>query len=231
MRLTSLLRVLRSLPHSIYFNFHYLPFRQAVRLPILLYKPRFLKLKGSVRIESESFQIGMIRLGFPMVSLCPNSGIMIENHGGEILFKGRAGIGNASFISIGAKSTVEFGDYFQATALKLASYCGIKFASRVRFGWDCTVFDTDFHKLTKVNGWGYSKGYAPISIGPDSWIGMGTLVLKGTTLPDHCVVGARSTLIGKQDVPPYSVLGGSPATLKKAGYWRNIEDDKIEYFH
>lgn len=43
-------RDLRSLPYSIYFNFHYLPFRQAVKLPILLYKPKLLKLKGIVKI-------------------------------------------------------------------------------------------------------------------------------------------------------------------------------------
>lgn len=229
MRVSTLFRLLRSLPASVYFNFHYLPLRQAVQLPVLLYKPRFLELKGTVRIESDNIRTGMIQLGFPTVSLCPNTGIMLENHGGEIVFKGCAGIGNASHISIGAKSKVEFGNYFQATALKLASYCGMKFASRVRFGWDCTVVDTDFHKLTKVNGGGYSKGYAPVSIGSDTWIGMGTLILKGTLLPDYTTVGARSLLSGKYDVPSYSILGGSPATLKKTGYWRNIEDDKIEY--
>lgn len=230
MRLVTLFRILRSLPRSIYFNFHYLPFRQAAKLPILLYKPRFLELKGTVRIESETIRTGMIQLGFPMVSLYSNSGIMIENHGGEIVFKGHAGIGNASSISIGSTGKVEFGARYMATAaLKLASYCHIRFAPRVLCGWDCTFMDTDFHKLTKVNGGGYSKGYAPISIGSDTWIGMGTLVLKGTALPDHCVVGARSVLAGKQDVPPYSILGGSPATLKKTGYWRNIGDDGIEY--
>lgn len=155
MRLITLFRKLRSLPASIYFNFHYLPFRQAIRLPILLYKPHFLKLKGTVRIASDKIQTGMIRLGFPTVSLYPNSGIMIENHGGEILFKGRAGIGNASFLSIGPKGKVEFGEHFLATAgLKLTSYCSICFAPESLFGWDCTVMDTDFHKLTKVNGGG-----------------------------------------------------------------------------
>lgn len=42
--------VLRSLPSSIYFNFHYLPFKQAMRLPIWLYKPHFLALKGKIII-------------------------------------------------------------------------------------------------------------------------------------------------------------------------------------
>ena len=58
---------------------------------------------------------------------------------------------------------------------------------------------------------------------------MGTLILKGTLLPDYTTVGARSLLSGKYDVPSYSILGGSPAVLKKTGYWWNLEDDKIEY--
>ena len=230
MRISTLFRLLRSLPASVYFNFHYLPLWQAVKLPILLYKPRFLELKGTVRIESDNIRTGMIRLGFPTVSLYPNTGIMIENHGGEIVFKGRTKVGNASSISIGGKGRVEFGAHFEATAaLKLTSYCSVRFAPRVLCAWDCTFMDTDFHKLTKLNGGGYSKGYAPISIGSDTWIGMGTLVLKGTVLPDYTTVGARSLLSGRYEVPPYSILAGSPATLKKTGYWRNLEDDKIEY--
>ena len=43
-------RDLRSILQSVYFNFHYLPFSQAARLPILLYKPRLLKLQGNVKI-------------------------------------------------------------------------------------------------------------------------------------------------------------------------------------
>ena len=44
--------VLRSLPQTVYFNFHYLPFRQAIHLPILLYKPHLKELKGKVLISS-----------------------------------------------------------------------------------------------------------------------------------------------------------------------------------
>lgn len=51
MKFVNAIRVLRYLPWSIYFNFHYLPFGQAIHLPILLYKPRILKSKGHVKIE------------------------------------------------------------------------------------------------------------------------------------------------------------------------------------
>lgn len=42
---------LRSILWSIYFNFHYLPFKYAIKLPVILYKPHFRKLKGSIDLS------------------------------------------------------------------------------------------------------------------------------------------------------------------------------------
>lgn len=83
-------RILRYILHSVFFNFHYLPFHEAVKLPILLYKPKLLKLKGTIKIKQEDkIGFGMIRLGFPEVSLYPNTGIVFENYGGTVVFKGQ----------------------------------------------------------------------------------------------------------------------------------------------
>lgn len=196
----------RNIFQSLYFNLHYLPFKQAIKLPILLYKPRFLKLQGSVKIEG-NVKYGIIRLGFPTVSLYPNTGVTIENHGGAIIFNGRCSIGNNSYISIGSKGQVEFGDNFTATTtFRLTSYDRIIFGECVSFGWDTLVMDTDFHKLTKLSG-GYSKGYAPISIGLNNWFGNGCKIMKRTQTPDYCVISAGTILSGKVDAPEYSVIG------------------------
>lgn len=45
-------QVLCGLPFSIFFNLRYLPLRQALRLPILLYRPRFGALRGEVVIDT-----------------------------------------------------------------------------------------------------------------------------------------------------------------------------------
>lgn len=42
--------VLRSIIPTIYFNFHYLPFKQAIKLPIFLYKPHLKLMKGTITI-------------------------------------------------------------------------------------------------------------------------------------------------------------------------------------
>ena len=97
----------RSLLYSIYFNFRFLPFKQAVHLPILFYKPCFNELKGKFIIDCEKVKMGMIQLGALQCSLYPNSGIVFENHGGIVVFKGICVIGNASAISVGENGYLE----------------------------------------------------------------------------------------------------------------------------
>lgn len=223
-------RILRSIFSTIYFNFHYLPFSQAIKLPILLYKPKLLKVKGNIKIEKCKIKFGMIRLGFPTVSLYPNTGIVYENHGGTIVFNGLCSIGNNSAISIGTKAIVEFGDRFAAsTTLRLTSYNHITFGDKVRFGWDTLVMDTDFHKLTKLSG-GYSHGHAPVIIGSNNWFGNGCKIMKRTSTPDYCVVQGGTILSGPVSAPSYSVIGNdSHVVVKATGIWRNVDDDVIEY--
>jgi len=50
-------------------------------------------------------------------------------------------------------------------------------------------------------------------IGNDVWIGANATILRGVTIGDGAVVGANSTVT--KDVPPYSVVAGSPAKLIK----------------
>ena len=73
----------------------------------------------------------MIRIGSFIVSLYPNTGIVWENRGGEVIFDGYCSIGNASAISIGEKGIIQFGNNFRATArLKLTAFHYIHFKKK-----------------------------------------------------------------------------------------------------
>ena len=54
----------------------------------------------------------------------------------------------------------------------------------------------------------------PVIIGNDVWVGAGCFILRGVTIGDGAVVGANSVVTG--DVPPYSVVAGSPARIVKS---------------
>ena len=221
--------VLRSLPWTIYFNLHFLPFKQAIKLPIFLYKPRFGKLTGKIEIHAEHIKPGMIRLGKFQVSLYPNTGIYIHNEG-RIIFEGKALIGNNSFLSIGKTGTLKIGNALLAsTTLRLTSYHRIDIGENGRIGWDCLFMDTNFHKLRKEDGT-FSKGYAPIIIGKNNWIANGCRILSRTKTPDFCIISAGTIVNTTVNAPEHSIIG-NPRTFEilKTGIWRDLDNDTIEY--
>lgn len=51
----------------------------------------------------------------------------------------------------------------------------------------------------------------PVSIGAGSWLGHGTIVLPGSRVGTHVVIGAGSVVTG--EIPDFSVAVGSPARV------------------
>ena len=82
------LRTFFALIPSVIFCFWYLPFKQAIKIPIIVYCPRIFKFGGRVIIDSDKIYFGMIRLGLFITNQYPNAGIRWYNKG-TIVFKGR----------------------------------------------------------------------------------------------------------------------------------------------
>lgn len=55
--------------------------------------------------------------------------------------------------------------------------------------------------------------YAPITIGNNVWIGSNAVILPGVTIGEWAVVAAGAVVT--KDVPPYTVVGGTPARIIK----------------
>lgn len=53
----------------------------------------------------------------------------------------------------------------------------------------------------------------PTTIGNDVWIGFRSFIRSGVTIGDGAIIAAQSTVL--RDVPPYTVVGGSPAKIIK----------------
>ncbi|BBL87587.1 hypothetical protein VroAM7_02400 [Vibrio rotiferianus] len=54
---------------------------------------------------------------------------------------------------------------------------------------------------------------APVIIEDDVWVGTGAVILKGTYIPQGCVIAANAVVKGKLE--PYGIYAGIPA--KKIG--------------
>lgn len=216
---------------TVFYNFYYLPLRQAIVLPIWIHKPHFVKFyRGGIRIEADKIKPGMIRLGFWGGHMYPNNGITITNEG-LIVFKGECVIGNNSFIVTGVDSVVEFGDDFIAsTSFKLVSFIGIKFEEHNRIGWECTMMDTNFHPLYDLEKKQFKKAYGKICIGKNNWFGTQCLVMHSVTTPEFCIFGARSILTRGGRYESYCVHGGSPIKVLSRNVARIIGQDRIKKY-
>lgn len=66
----------------------------------------------------------------------------------------------------------------------------------------------------------------PIIIEDDCWIGTNTVITAGVTIGKHAVVAGGSVVT--KDVPPFSIVGGNPASILKqynavSGLWEKPE--------
>ena len=59
-------------------------------------------------------------------------------------------------------------------------------------------------------------------IGNDTWIGHGAIIMPGITIGDGAVVGSGA--IVTKDVPPYTIVVGSPAKILRRRFSPELED-------
>ena len=62
---------------------------------------------------------------------------------------------------------------------------------------------------------GHSAIVHACTIGNESLVGMGAVVLDGAEIGEQCLIGARALVVGGMKVPPGSLVLGSPARVVK----------------
>lgn len=67
---------------------------------------------------------------------------------------------------------------------------------------------------------------APVSIGDNTWIGEGVMIMPGVTIGKGCVIGAHSVV--SKSIPDFTVAVGSPAKVIKIfdfteNRWKKVE--------
>lgn len=223
--------MLISLPCSLYFNFHYLPFRQAIRMPVILYSPSFWALQGKVVIDSPQVHFGMIRLGLFNASINNEKGFVWMNEAGTVIFHGSFAAGPGSVMKIThPRAVLEIGDNVSnASSLKIDCHYRISIGERARLGWDVIIIDSNLHRLKNSDGSWAGKGYDAVEIGENSWISSQCVVLPGTKFPSYSVCALGSILNRDYAEGEKGLYAGRPAKLIKAGIWRDMSDNTINY--
>lgn len=207
-----------------------LPFKQAVKLPILLYKPKFYNIQSKITIKSNKIYPGMILLGTKGSSYDDHStGVRMNLYkGGRIIFNGTCRIGCNSIIEVGKHANLEFGDNFMATStLKLYCFCNIHFEDNVSLGWDQLIMDTNWHPLKDtITGKKYPSS-KPIFIGKNNWFGSRCVILPGVNTSDFSIFGL-GCILNKNTVSTEFTLHTTDTTIipQRHNIYRDLNDDK-----
>lgn len=219
--------ILRAFVPSVYICFKYLPIKQAIKMPIFIYKPHNCRFKGRISIDAEKVTTGMIRIGFLTSAVYPNTGVSM-NIDGQLVFKGKCYIGNDSYIVVGEQGHLVLGDHFKATCgLKLICMHDIELGRQTLLGWEVVVIDSNFHPLYDREKKEFKKAYDKIRISDNNWFAMHCIIMPGVTTPEHCVFGARSTLTKGSVYESYCVHGGNPIHVLSRNVERIIGQDTI----
>ncbi len=118
----------------------------------------------------------------------------------EILISGRLSVGNF----------VKF-----TQNILISSGAEIKIDDYSLFGENVSIRDGDHDSSIEKPITFQTYTYRPVHIGKDVWIGAGSYILSGSSIPDGVVIGANSIVLGKCHLRSYSIYAGSPVKYIK----------------
>ena len=114
-------------------------------------------------------------------------------------------------VTLGANSSVFFGAVLRGDRAPITIGAGTNIQD------NCVVHvDYDYPVVVGEN---VTVGHGAIlhgcTVGDNTLIGMGAIVLDGAKIGDDCIIAAGAVVTGKMDAPAGSLLVGSPAVVAK----------------
>lgn len=182
---------------TIRFNFHYFKFKDALYLPVVVSRNvKFKKLSGKVILNT--VRPAAVKIGFGEVGIIDNKYVRtIWENKGTVIFGDYVDINAGN--KIACVGTLSFGDkcHFNGNS-DIICWKNIKFGNECLVSWECLFMDTDFHKIyDKHNKSEQINKDENITVGNHVWIGCKSTVLKGSNIPDECVIAACSIVTKK----------------------------------
>lgn len=203
-----------SILYSVYFNFRYLPFPLARKLPFLINYKTKVVIGKKARIEVPQVnKCFTIKLGYNSREYVPNNksnyfrieGVAIFGYNIEI-FRG------FNISTFGEKSRLLIGNNFLANNnFYLTTKTKIEIGEDVLVGWNSSIRNFGIHKIN-----GIVKN-DEIIIGNHIWLAAFVDILEGVNLKRNTVVATHSLVTSKINSihKRSSLIGGTPAKVLK----------------
>lgn len=206
---------------------------RGVRLPVV--RPVLAVVYGATQLASIAWHfVAKLTYREPLFRYrCAEVGKRLNLEGAPPLIIGAGRIGIGDDVTIGAPCTWDLGfSILPKGELIIGNRVSINYrniisvAKSVRIGddtliaGDVAIFDNISHPISPAKRLARAPitagDVAPVVIGRNVWIGIGSIVLRGVTIGDNSIVAAGSVVT--KSVPPNTLVAGNPAVpIKEIG--------------
>lgn len=207
--------LLKTYLRSLWFCLRYLPFRQALRVPILVSKLKVGTLRrGDIVFTTEPRRARVV-LGFTGTERRDSRAAYLSVHdGGKLVLGEHVTIARGTAIVINGARLSIGNNFFCNDDCFFTCDRDITIGNDNLYGWRVEMNTTDGHDILE-NGQ-LKERSKPITIGNHVWICADSHIGKGVMIADGCVVAQRSLVI-KKHLTPHTLIGGMPAKDIKNG--------------
>ncbi|NIU73790.1 MAG: hypothetical protein GWN71_09455 [Gammaproteobacteria bacterium] len=161
------------------------------------------RLQPGARLEIRAGAVTERRRGGVVFAIEPGGRVLV----GEGVWL-RSDVGTVRLVAFSGGSLELAPQAFLNGAL-VSAKAEVRVGRRSMIGPGSRVYDADQHDFDDA----HPERIEPVRIGDHVWIASDVTVMRGVTIGDHCVVGARSVVT--RSLPPHTLAHGAPA--KPAG--------------
>lgn len=205
---------------TVYFNFHYFDFKTAIKFPVFISRNILLKNTSGIIELPNTINTGTIKIGFKSIGVFDHKRSKgIWENKGKVVFTGQAFLGQGTKVSLGIDSKIVFGENLSITGeSQIISMKNMTFGNNCLISWDCLIMDTDFHSI-------YDSSNRIINlpkevvIGDQVWLGSRCTVLKGSKIPNNCIVGSGSIVTNSLNDSDCVYAGNPVKKIKEGVRW------------
>jgi acetyltransferase-like isoleucine patch superfamily enzyme len=167
--------------------------------------------KTIIKGFSNIYTSGLLQIGVNYVGFMHKHDRTYLNINGSLIFQGDYSIGKGCRFDIGGGAVAKFGRGHVNSNTNFIIMKGITIGDECSISWGCEFLDEDFHD---INYTGKKEREPSIEIGNHVWIGSNVTVLKGSRIPDGCVIASGSVVcsVFKKN---NCLLAGNPAKVIK----------------
>ncbi len=170
-------------------------------------------IKGARNIETR----GLLQIGMNPVAMMHKHDHTLLNIKGRLTFLDNYIIGKGCRFDIGEAATAELGKgYITANSIFIICH-GINIGHDCAISWGCQFIDWDHHQISYL---GRQERDPRIVIGNHVWVGSNVSVLKGSRIPDGCVIAAGSVVCSVFEQSNCLIAGNPAKVIREEIAWQ-----------